>query len=184
MTEPLDRLTAALADRYRIERELGAGGMATVYLAHDPRHNRKVAIKVMRPELACRGRPRAFPQGDRNHREPAAPHILPLYDSGEVDGTVFYVMPYVEGEIAAPPARAGDPASRRRRGADRRRDRRRARLRPPPRRDPSRRQAGQRAVPRRARHGGRLRHRDGQDAAARTEPLHHGPASASARRST
>lgn len=86
MAESIDRLTAALADRYRIERELGAGGMATVYLAHDVKHDRKVALKVLRPELA------AALGGDRFSREIhiAAqlqhPHILPLLDSGESEG--------------------------------------------------------------------------------------------------
>jgi eukaryotic-like serine/threonine-protein kinase len=92
------KLAAALADRYRIERELGAGGMATVYLAHDVRHDRKVALKILRPELA------AVIGGDRFLAEIKTtanlqhPHILSLFDSGEADGRVFYVMPYVEGE--------------------------------------------------------------------------------------
>jgi len=90
-------LSAALADRYRIERELGAGGMATVYLAQDLKHDRKVAVKVLRPELA-----QAI-GGDRFLREIniaaqlQAPHILPLLDSGEADGLLFYVMPFVDG---------------------------------------------------------------------------------------
>ncbi len=98
MAEPVERLTAALADRYRIERELGAGGMATVYLAEDLRHHRRVAVKVLREDLGASIGPERF------HREIdiAArlhhPHILPLYDSGEAGGFLFYVMPYVEGE--------------------------------------------------------------------------------------
>jgi serine/threonine-protein kinase len=93
-----DRLASALADRYLIERQLGAGGMATVYLAHDVRHSRKVALKVLRPELA------AILGGERFLKEIQLtanlqhPHILPLHDSGEADGNVYYVMPYVEGE--------------------------------------------------------------------------------------
>ena len=92
-----DRLTAALADRYRIERELGAGGMATVYLAQDLKHDRKVAVKVLREELsASLGKERFL----REIKVAAAlqhPHILPLYDSGAADGLLFYVMPYVDG---------------------------------------------------------------------------------------
>ena len=93
-----ERLTAALADRYRIERELGQGGMATVYLAEDVKHQRKVAVKVLRPELAATLGP------DRFAREIAVvarlqhPHILGLLDSGDTDGFFYYVMPYVEGE--------------------------------------------------------------------------------------
>jgi len=88
----------ALAGRYQIERVLGEGGMATVYLAHDQKHNRKVAVKVMRPELA------ATLGADRFLREVQVaaqlnhPHILPMHDSGEADGVLYYVMPYVEGE--------------------------------------------------------------------------------------
>jgi serine/threonine-protein kinase len=95
--EPLPRLAAALADRYRIERELGQGGMATVYLAQDLKHDRKVAVKVLREELsASLGKERFL----REIKVAAAlqhPHILPLYDSGEADGLLFYVMPYVDG---------------------------------------------------------------------------------------
>jgi eukaryotic-like serine/threonine-protein kinase len=97
MSAPLDRLASALADRYRIERELGAGGMATVYLAQDLKHDRKVAVKVLREELsASLGKERFL----REIKVAAAlqhPHILPLYDSGAADGLLFYVMPYVDG---------------------------------------------------------------------------------------
>ena len=98
MAEVLTSLHQALANRYRVERELGAGGMATVYLAEDLKHRRKVAIKVLRPELA------AVIGADRFLREIETiaglqhPHILGLIDSGEMDGTAYYVMPFVEGE--------------------------------------------------------------------------------------
>ncbi len=98
MADPLARLSSALGDRYTVERELGVGGMATVYLAEDLKHHRRVAIKVLSPDLA------AAIGGDRFLREIEIsaglhhPHILPLYDSGEADGLLYYVMPYVEGE--------------------------------------------------------------------------------------
>ena len=98
MTPVPDRLTAALADRYRIERELGQGGMATVYLAEDLKHDRKVAIKVLRPELAAVIGAERFLAEIKTTANLQHPHILPLHDSGQVNGTVFYVMPYVEGE--------------------------------------------------------------------------------------
>jgi len=91
-------IPSALADRYRIERELGAGGMATVYLAHDIKHDRKVAVKVLRPELAAVIGAERFLAEIRITANLQHPHILPLHDSGEAAGTVFYVMPYVEGE--------------------------------------------------------------------------------------
>jgi serine/threonine-protein kinase len=93
-----DRLAAALADRYRIERELGAGGMATVYLAHDVKHERKVALKVLRPELAVVIGAERFVQEIKVTANLQHSHILPLHDSGVADGFLFYVMPYVEGE--------------------------------------------------------------------------------------
>jgi len=92
------RLSAALADRYRIERELGAGGMATVYLAEDLRHHRQVAIKVLRPELAAVLGAERFVQEITTTAQLQHPHILPLFDSGSADGFLFYVMPYIEGE--------------------------------------------------------------------------------------
>jgi serine/threonine-protein kinase len=91
-------LSAALADRYRIERELGAGGMATVYLAHDLRHARNVALKVLRPELAAVIGGERFLAEIKTTANLQHPHILALFDSGSVDGTVFYAMPFVEGE--------------------------------------------------------------------------------------
>src|SRR6188768_4342025 len=98
MTDRFDRLNAALADRYRIERELGSGGMATVYLAEDLRHHRQVAIKVLKPELAAVIGAERFLAEIRTTANLQHPHILALFDSGQVDGTVFYVMPYVDGE--------------------------------------------------------------------------------------
>jgi serine/threonine-protein kinase len=98
MTEASARLAAALADRYRLERELGAGGMATVYLAADLKHDRQVAIKVLRPELAAVIGAQRFLAEIKTTANLQHPHILALFDSGEVDGTVFYVMPFVEGE--------------------------------------------------------------------------------------
>jgi serine/threonine-protein kinase len=92
------RLTAALADRYRIQRELGAGGMATVFLAEDIKHHRQVAVKVLRPELAAVIGAERFLKEIETTASLQHPHILPLFDSGTIDGTVFYVMPYVEGE--------------------------------------------------------------------------------------
>ncbi len=98
MTDDASRLTAALADRYTIERELGAGGMATVYLAHDIKHDRKVAIKVLRPELAAVLGAERFVQEITTTANLQHPHILPLFDSGEADSFLYYVMPYIEGE--------------------------------------------------------------------------------------
>ena len=98
MSASADRLTTALRDRYRIERELGAGGMATVYLAHDVRHDRNVALKVLRPELSAILGGERFLAEIKTTANLQHPHILSLFDSGEADGLVFYVMPYVEGE--------------------------------------------------------------------------------------
>jgi serine/threonine-protein kinase len=98
VTDTLQHLKAALADRYAIEREIGSGGMAVVYLARDLRLDRTVALKVLRPELAASLGVERFIReieiaGKLNH-----PNILPLYDSGEADGLLYYAMPYVEGE--------------------------------------------------------------------------------------
>jgi serine/threonine-protein kinase len=92
------RLATALAGRYAIERELGQGGMAVVYLAHDVRHDRKVALKVLRPELSAIVGAERFLHEIKTTAHLQHPHILPLHDSGEAEGIVFYVMPYVEGE--------------------------------------------------------------------------------------
>jgi predicted ATPase len=88
----------ALSDRYRIDRELGAGGMATVYLAADLRHSRQVAIKLLRPELAAALGAERFLREVTTTAGLRHPNILPLYDSGDADGFLYYVMPYVEGE--------------------------------------------------------------------------------------
>ena len=96
--EQFERLQAALASRYRIVREAGRGGMATVYLAEDLKHDRRVAVKVLRPELAAALGLERFLREIQIAAGLAHPHILPLHDSGETDGFVYYVMPYVEGE--------------------------------------------------------------------------------------
>ena len=106
------KVRRVLAERYRVDRVIGEGGMATVYLADDLKHKRKVALKVMRPELA------ATLGADRFLREVeiaanlSHPHILPMYDSGEADGVLYYVMPYVEGEsLSARLKREGELAA-------------------------------------------------------------------------
>ncbi len=98
MTETASRLSTALADRYTIERELGEGGMATVYLAEDLKHERKVAIKVLRPELAAVLGAERFLNEIKVTANLQHPHILQLYDSGEADTFLYYVMPFVDGE--------------------------------------------------------------------------------------
>ncbi len=98
MPTSFDRLKIALAERYILEHEVGAGGMATVYLAHDVRHNRKVATKVLRPEVAAIIGAERFLKEIETTANLQHPNILPLFDSGQVEGTVFYVIPYVAGE--------------------------------------------------------------------------------------
>src|SRR2546422_631665 len=98
LVDPVARLQAALAGRYTIERELGRGGMATVYLAEDLKHHRRVAIKVLKPELASALGPERFLQEIEIAARLTHPHILPLFDSGDAGGLLYYVMPYVEGE--------------------------------------------------------------------------------------
>ena len=98
MTAPPEHLASALADRYRIERELGAGGMATVYLAHDLRHDRDVAIKVLHPDLGAALGGERFLSEIKTTARLQHPHILPLLDSGDADGLLYYVMPVVTGE--------------------------------------------------------------------------------------
>src|SRR6188472_1161300 len=95
---PVDSLRAALAGRYDLVRELGAGGMATVYLAQDLKHDRKVAIKVLHPELSAVIGGERFLAEIKVTANLQHPHILPLFDSGAADGLLFYVMPLVEGE--------------------------------------------------------------------------------------
>src|SRR5919201_6808602 len=105
MTELREQLQVGLAERYRIERELGRGGMATVYLVHDLKHDRPVALKVLHPELAAVLGPERFLREIRIAAHLQHPHILTLIDSGQIPlergngpGSLYYVMPYVEGE--------------------------------------------------------------------------------------
>ncbi|MFL5520126.1 MAG: serine/threonine-protein kinase [Gemmatimonadales bacterium] len=98
MTDVSQRLSTALTERYRLERELGQGGMATVYLAQDLKHDRKVAIKVLHPELSAVIGGERFLAEIKVTANLQHPHILPLFDSGAADGLLFYVMPLVEGE--------------------------------------------------------------------------------------
>src|SRR5688500_3266853 len=98
MTDVMPRLAAAVSDRYRIERELGAGGMATVYLAHDLKHGRDVAVKVLHPDLGAALGGERFLSEIKTTARLQHPHILPLLDSGDADGLLYYVMPYVTGE--------------------------------------------------------------------------------------
>jgi serine/threonine-protein kinase len=94
----VDQLRQALAPQYRLERQLGRGGMATVYLAEDRRHHRQVALKVLHPEVAAAVGSKRFLREIKIAAKLTHPHILPLYDSGEAGGFLYYVMPYVEGE--------------------------------------------------------------------------------------
>ena len=96
--DALSALRSALADRYAVERELGRGGMATVYLAHDIKHGRQVALKVLRPTLGHIAGDQRFLREIQLTARLQHPHILPLHDSGELDGALYYVMPFVEGE--------------------------------------------------------------------------------------
>ncbi|MCA2996939.1 serine/threonine-protein kinase [Gemmatimonas sp.] len=98
MNQFVARLATALATHYRVDRELGAGGMATVYLAHDLKHERDVAIKVLHPDLGAALGAERFLSEIRTTARLQHPHILPLLDSGAADGLLFYVMPYVRGE--------------------------------------------------------------------------------------
>ena len=133
--------------------------MATVYLAQDLRHDRKVALKVLRPELAAVIGAERFLAEIKLTANLQHPHILPLFDSGEADGYLFYVMPFVEGETLRDRLNREKqlPVAEAVRIADR--GGRRARLRPPPRRDPPRHQAREHPAARRPGAGGRLRHR-------------------------
>ena len=93
----IERLKRALSEQYSIEREIGRGGMAVVYLASDRKHHRSVAVKVLTPELAAAIGPDRFLREIEISARLDHPHILPLYDSGEADGFLYYVMPYIEG---------------------------------------------------------------------------------------
>ena len=97
MSQLFDRLKSALADRYAVERELGQGGMATVFLAQDLKHERRVAIKVMGHDLAAQLGADRFLREIKTAAQLNHPNILPLYDSGEADGLLYYVMPFVDG---------------------------------------------------------------------------------------
>ncbi|MEJ2678810.1 MAG: serine/threonine-protein kinase, partial [Gemmatimonadota bacterium] len=97
MATPLEQVRAGLAEGYLIERELGSGGMATVFLARDRKHDRDVAVKVLRSDLAAAVGPERFLREIRITARLNHPHILPLLDSGEAGELLFYVMPYVEG---------------------------------------------------------------------------------------
>ena len=149
MGTSFDRLKAALADRYTLEREIGAGGMAKVYLAHDPRHNRKVAIKVMHPELAAS----SAPSGSSRRSRPPPTCSIPTSCRCSIPAGSR-----ARSSTSCPTSQGESLRSRLKRETQlpvadavriAERDRGRARLRPPPRRDPPRHQAGQRAVPRR-----------------------------------
>jgi hypothetical protein len=111
-----DRFAAAIASRYQIERELGQGGMAIVYLARDLKHRRQVALKVLRPELSNSLGAERFLQEIAISARLVHPNILPLHDSGEAAGCLYYVMPYVEGATLRGASRreAGQRAARRR----------------------------------------------------------------------
>jgi eukaryotic-like serine/threonine-protein kinase len=98
MADLLSELTAALADRYGIERELGRGGMATVFLARDLRHDRPVAFKVLHPDLAATLGPERFQREIRMAARLQHPHILTVLDSGEAAGRLWFTMPFIQGE--------------------------------------------------------------------------------------
>jgi serine/threonine-protein kinase len=98
VSEILKQLQSAIADRYLVERELGRGGMATVYLATDERHERQVAIKVLHPDLSATIGAERFEREIKLAAKLQHPHILGLYDSGEANGLLYYVMPFIEGE--------------------------------------------------------------------------------------
>ena len=155
----LTRLTTALEERYRIERQLGAGGMATVYLATDLKHDREVALKVLRPELGAVLGVERFLAEIKITARLDHPHILTLIDSGAEGGFLYYVLPFVRGEslrdklnrehqLGLEEARRHHPP-----GGER------ARLRPPPRRGAPRHQAGEHPAARGGGDAGRLRHR-------------------------
>jgi hypothetical protein len=141
MTDPLPSLEEALRDRYQIERELGQGGMATVYLAQDLKHKRKVALKVLKPELAAVLGAERFVQEITTTAALQHPHILPLFDSGTADGFLFYVMPFIDGETLRGKLDRETQLGIDGGGPDRHRCGRGAALRPPARCHPPRHQA-------------------------------------------
>ena len=98
MSDAVARLNVALQGRYAIERELGEGGMATVYLANDLKHGRKVALKALKPELAAVIGAERFLAEIKTTANLQHPHILPLFDSGAADGLLYYIMPLIDGE--------------------------------------------------------------------------------------
>ena len=98
MSDAVARLNVALQGRYAIERELGEGGMATVYLANDLKHGRKVALKVLKPELAAVIGAERFLAEIKTTANLQHPHILPLFDSGAADGLLYYIMPLIDGQ--------------------------------------------------------------------------------------
>ncbi len=105
------RLESALAGRYRIERKLGEGGMASVYLAEDIKHERKVALKILKPELAAVIGAERFLAEIKTTANLQHPHILPLFDSGEAEGFLYYVMPFIDGETGTWPTRWTTPTA-------------------------------------------------------------------------
>ena len=111
MPELIERLGGAIATRYRIQRELGQGGMAKVFLAHDLKYDREVAVKVLRPDVAGGVGPTRFLHEIQTAARLHHPHILPLYDSDQADGLVYYVMPYVQGETLRQRLEREGPAS-------------------------------------------------------------------------
>ena len=110
MPDLLERLKAGLADRYAVDSEIGLGGMAVVFLAEDLRHDRKVAIKVLHPELAASVGADRFLHEIKTVAGLTHPHVLPLHDSGEADGLLYFVMPYVKGREPSAAAGAGEAA--------------------------------------------------------------------------
>ena len=98
MADDLANLRAALRNRYTLEREIGRGGMATVWLARDLKHERAVAIKVLRPDVASTLTAERFLREITIAARLTHPHIVPVFDSGKADGFLYYVMPYVHGE--------------------------------------------------------------------------------------
>ncbi len=98
MSDTPERLSTALEGRYTVGRKLGEGGMAVVFLAHDERHERDVALKILKPELASEIGADRFLREIKLAARLTHPHILPLFDSGDADGLLFYVMPYIDGE--------------------------------------------------------------------------------------